>query len=721
MSTTETTPKFSDLGLAPVVAKAIEEVGYEAPSQIQAEAIPPLLQRRDLLGQAQTGTGKTAAFALPLLSNLDPELRHPQALILTPTRELAIQVAEAMQTYARHMPGFHVLPVYGGQSIDIQLRKLRRGVDVVVGTPGRIQDHLRRGTLKLDKLHTVVLDEADEMLRMGFVEEVENILSHTPDEKQVALFSATMPEVVKKVATKHLRDPVEIKIQAKTATVETVAQSYWRVSGMHKLDALTRILEVEDFDAMLIFVRTKVTTVELAEKLEARGFACGALNGDMNQALRERTIERLKNGKLDIVVATDVAARGLDVDRISHVLNFDIPYDVEAYVHRIGRTGRAGRAGKAILFVSPRERRMLHTIERVTRQTIEPMRLPSRQDVADRRVNQFKQLITDTLEEQDLDFYDEIVATYRRENDLELERVAAALAYLAQRDRPLVMPKHGRQDDRPRPTPKPRPVHGQTRPTVSDRSRKRDEGHRGEAQREERPRSERPRSERPRPERTQRRPELDGVKMERYRIEVGHEHGVQPGNIVGAIAGEGDLDGHHIGHIKIHDQFSLVELPEGMPFETFQHLQNVYICGQKIRIRLDTGPGGGSDQRSEKPRAHRGKKPGVRSQRRPASAEKRTGPVDKRTGDDRKARDRKTSDHVETRERGKPGDREKPVGPGKRSGTKPKKMRTKQAILKRKAKKMRKKAEAKNAAAKNAAAKNAEKNAEKKGPVKDNA
>ena len=367
-------PSFADLGLATPILKAVADSGYETPSPIQAESIPPLLAGHDVIGMAQTGTGKTAAFALPLLSRLDPTLRTPQILVLTPTRELAIQVAEAMQSYARHLPNFHVLPIYGGQAMQIQLRQLRRGAQVIVGTPGRIQDHLRRKSLELDQLRAVVLDEADEMLRMGFIDDVEQILEHTPTDRQVALFSATMPAPIRKIAGKHLRQPVEIRIQTKTATVKATRQRYWLVEGTHKLDALTRILEVEETDALIIFVRTKNATTELAEKLGARGFEATALNGDLNQAQREKTVERLKRGELDIVVATDVAARGLDVARVSHVINYDIPYDPESYVHRIGRTGRAGRTGDAILFVAHREKRMLRTIERATGQTIEPMR-----------------------------------------------------------------------------------------------------------------------------------------------------------------------------------------------------------------------------------------------------------------------------------------------------------------------------------------------------------
>ncbi len=581
---TDSVTGFAQLALAAPLLKVIDEIGYEAPSPIQAEAIPPLLEGRDLLGQAQTGTGKTAAFALPLLSRLDLSLLQPQILVLTPTRELAIQVAEAMQTYARHLKGFHILPVYGGQSMELQLRPLRRGVHAVVGTPGRIQDHLRRGTLKLDHLQALVLDEADEMLRMGFIDDVETILEQTPKEKQVALFSATMPDAIQKVARRYLRDPVEIRIKARTSTVEAITQRYWQVTGTHKLDALTRILEVEDFDAMIIFVRTKTATVELSEKLEARGFSCAALNGDMNQALRERTVDRLKKGSLDIVVATDVAARGLDVERISHVLNFDIPYDTEAYVHRIGRTGRAGRKGEAILFVAPREKRMLRAIENATRQPITPMQLPTHEDIAGRRVAQFKQTITDAIESQELGFFEEVIASYQQEHNTALSEIAAALAYLQQVERPLVPPKVKERapDDRSSARfeqDRGRPDHKRSRPEAAPRG------------------FERPRSDSVRP------PEAG---MQRYRIEVGREHGVQPKNIVGAIANEAELDSQHIGHIKLYDNYSTVDLPEGMPKEVFQHLQKVWVCGRQLFISAE-GAGGKPERRERdaKPRPPR--------------------------------------------------------------------------------------------------------------------
>jgi ATP-dependent RNA helicase DeaD len=547
---------FAQLGLAAPVLQAVAEVGYETPSPIQAESIPPLLAGRDLLGMAQTGTGKTAAFALPLLSRLDLAVTQPQILVLTPTRELAIQVAEALQTYARHLPGFHILPVYGGQGMDVQLRQLRRGVHVVVGTPGRIQDHLRRATLKLDQLQAVVLDEADEMLRMGFIDDVEQILEHTPAQKQVALFSATMPEAIKRVARNHLHEPVEIRIQAKTATVATINQRYWQVSGVHKLDALTRMLEVEDFDGIIIFVRTKNVTVELAEKLEARGYSAAALNGDMNQQLREKTIERLKRGSLDIVVATDVAARGLDVERISHVINYDIPYDTEAYVHRIGRTGRAGRKGEAILFVAPRETRMLRAIEKATGQKITAMQLPSREAITDRRVMAFKQILSDTLEAQDLTYFEELIEGYQAEHNVGLSEVAAALAYLVQRERPLLADKSVKEA-------KPEPV----------------------IEREEK----RPRRDklelREKPERSRKNKAPD-EEMVRYRIEVGRDHGVQPKNIVGAIANEAGIDSAYIGHIKIYDDYSTVDLPEGMPREVFNQLKKIWVSNRQLNISV---------------------------------------------------------------------------------------------------------------------------------------
>jgi len=561
---TEPTPvaSFEGLGLSEAVLAAVRAVGYETPSPIQQAAIPPLLEGRDLLGQAQTGTGKTAAFALPLLCRIDLKRAEPQLLVLTPTRELAIQVAEAMQKYARHLKGFHVLPIYGGAGMDFQLKQLRRGVHAVVGTPGRIQDHLRRKTLKLDKLQAVVIDEADEMLRMGFIEDVESILGEMPKQKQVALFSATLPDRIRKVVAHHLKDPVEVKIKSKTATVASVDQRFVEVRGFDKLEVLTRILEVEDFDAMLIFVRTRQATAELSEKLEARGLASAALSGEMTQALRERTIQQLKNGKLDIVVATDVAARGLDVERVTHVVNYDVPHDVEGYIHRIGRTGRAGRGGHAILFVMPRERRMLMEIERATRHRVEPMRLPSREDVVYRRSAQFKESITEVFSSQDLAFFEQLVASYAEEHGREPTAIAAALAYLAQKERPLVPP----------PAPESRREHFTERPPQRGDHRGRDPRPEAGPRHERRPRAER-----------------DDSDHVRYRIEVGREHGVQPGNIVGAIANEAGMDAVHIGRIEIFDNHSIVGLPGGMPRDIYERLRKAWVCGQQLSISVDSG------------------------------------------------------------------------------------------------------------------------------------
>ncbi len=587
MSTDSPIP-FDSLGLSEPIMQALADVGYESPSPIQQASIPPLLEGKDLLGQAQTGTGKTAAFALPLLSRIDLSRKTPQFLVLAPTRELAIQVAEAMQSYARHIKGFHVLPIYGGQPYDHQLRQLRRGVQVVVGTPGRVMDHIRRGTLKLDNLDALVLDEADEMLRMGFIDDVEWILEQTPQTRQIALFSATMPSIIRKVAQRHLNDPTEIKIAAKTSTATTIRQRYWQVSGLHKLDALTRILECESFDAMLVFVRTKIATVELAEKLEARGYASEALNGDIPQKQRERTVERFKAGRLDILVATDVAARGLDVERISHVINYDIPYDTESYVHRIGRTGRAGRTGDAILFVSPKERRLLRTIERATRQPIERMQMPSAGDINEKRMQRFKDRISDALAGDDLDLYYQIVSAVQQESDADPLDVAAAVARLLQGDEPLLLVDKPHKRERPERSERQR----DTRERDFDKPRQRE------------PRFEKPISAEPKPLK-----EFPEIEMVRYRIEVGYQHEVKPGNIVGAIANEADIESSYIGHIEIHDDFSTIDLPEGMPKEILQLLRKVRVCGQKLEIApFRIGGGAEKPPRKPKPNFKRGSK-----------------------------------------------------------------------------------------------------------------
>ncbi len=602
---------FADLGLSDAVLSALADVGYESPSPIQAAMIPHLMASKDVLGQAQTGTGKTAAFALPLLSKIDLNQRAPQVLVLAPTRELAIQVAEAFQKYASHLKGFHVVPIYGGQSYTPQLQSLRRGVHVVVGTPGRVMDHMKRGTLDLKALSYLVLDEADEMLNMGFLEDVEWILEQTPPTRNIALFSATMPPAVRRIAQTHLKSPAEVTIRGKTSTAANIRQRYWVVSGMHKLDALTRILEAETFDGMLIFTRTKQSTVELAEKLGARGYAAEALNGDIAQAQRERTVARLKSGQIDIVVATDVAARGLDVERIGHVVNFDIPYDSESYIHRIGRTGRAGRSGEAILFIAPRERNMLRVIERATRQPIEPMELPTIQDVNQQRVTRFMGRITTTLADDKISVFRSLIEEYERENNVPAVEIAAALAILAQGKTPLLLEdRHKGFDNRPSSEGRDRPPaekNTSERTARPPRDRDTSEARAPRAARADREASpprvsrekfvkptatseERPsaaaeeRSFTPPSDRKKaRRPDSD-AEMETYRIEVGHVHGVKPGNIVGAIANEANIEGQHIGRVDIREDHSFVDLPPGMPKETFRDLQKVRVQGQMLQI-----------------------------------------------------------------------------------------------------------------------------------------
>ena len=677
-------PPFRDLGLADALLQTLAEVGYETPTPIQAATIPRLLEGHDVLGQAQTGTGKTAAFALPILSRLDLSKTKPQALVLAPTRELAIQVAEAFQRYAAKLPGFHVLPIYGGQSYGPQLSGLKRGTHVVVGTPGRVIDHLNRGSLDLSQLTTLVLDEADEMLRMGFIDDVEAVLKKTPPTRQVALFSATMPTQIRRIAQTYLRDPIEIAIKNKTTTAPNIRHRYWYVSGVQKLDALTRILEAEPFDAMLVFMRTKQATEELAQKLQARGFSAGAINGDIVQAQRERTIQQLKDGKIDILVATDVAARGLDVDRISHVLNFDIPHDTEGYVHRVGRTGRAGRSGEAILFVTPREKRLLQSIERATRQPIAEMQLPSVDAVNDQRVNKFKQRIADTLAAGELGVFQQMIEQYEREQNVPAVEIAAALAKLVQGAEPFLLkpptrdasrrdenrpfdrddrnrrnaPAHPQGDYPPRqqggfPSRPSREAGGDRNdhPGRTDASKssfrrkpafsafpaqtqtlgpgfRRDDGlvvspdssglvvspdssglvvstdssglvvspdrdrqvvssDRQRARTETRPPRSHHGEER---DHATRRPRRDDrahapeAGFETFRIEVGHDHGVQPGNIVGAVANEAGLDSKNIGRVDIQGDHSLIDLPENMPQEIFKHLKKVWVSGQQLRI-----------------------------------------------------------------------------------------------------------------------------------------
>jgi ATP-dependent RNA helicase DeaD len=579
-------PTFSDLGLPAPLLAALNEVGYETPSPIQARTIPLLLAGRDVLGQAQTGTGKTAAFALPILARIDLAERAPQALVLTPTRELAIQVAEAFQKYAARLRDFHVLPIYGGQHYVPQLQALRRGPQVVVGTPGRIIDHMERGTLALDRLRHVVLDEADEMLRMGFIESVEKILERTPAGRQIALFSATMPAPIKRIAQTYLQSPAEITVRGKTSTVANTRQRYWLASGgVSKLDALTRILEAERFDAMIIFVRTKQETADLAGRLEARGFNDAPLSGDVDQKARERTVHRLKGGELDIIVATDVAARGLDVDRISHVVNYDVPYDTESYVHRIGRTGRAGRSGEAILFVMPRERHMLRIIERATRQSIAPMELPSADAVNEQRLAKLADHVTALLNNPELGAtlqrYRAMLDAYQRAQGRTPNDVAAALAYIAQDEVPFMV----------EPAPPPPPRDDVRERGAKGGPRRETPGARARAA---------PAAGADRAASRPRRPPEAG--METFRLEVGHEHQVKPGNIVGAIANEAGIASRHIGRIDIYDGYSLVDLPVGMPEQILRKLRQTWVAGRPLRRSKHAGEAA-APSRSERPRA----------------------------------------------------------------------------------------------------------------------
>jgi ATP-dependent RNA helicase DeaD len=573
---------FADLGLGDAVLKALKDVGYETPSPIQAATIPPLLEGRDVVGLAQTGTGKTAAFALPILSRLDLKQKKPQALVLAPTRELALQVCEAFEKYAAHLRGVHVLPVYGGQGYGVQLSALRRGVHIVVGTPGRIMDHLEKGTLDLTELRFLVLDEADEMLNMGFAEDVETILADTPADKNVALFSATMPAQIRRISKKYLNDPTEITVKSKTTTSANTTQRYLTVSYPQKVDALTRILEVENFEGMIVFVRTKNETETLAEKLRARGFSAMAINGDVAQVQRERTVNQLKSGKLDILVATDVAARGLDVDRISHVVNYDIPTDTESYVHRIGRTGRAGRSGDAISFVTPRERYLLKAIEKATRQPLTQMQLPSVEDVNVTRLARFDDAITEALTAKNVGFFRDVVEHYVKNNDVPEIDVAAALAVVLQGKTPLLL--------------EPEPE----RPVRKEREYSDDRG--AKPRKEFKDRGDRP-ARKPRGR--------TDVPMATYRIAVGKRHKVEPRQIVGAIANEGGLSRQDFGHIDIRGDHSLVELPADLPGDAWSKLSGTRISGKLIELSVDNGGSGargprdGDDARGRKPR-HKG-------------------------------------------------------------------------------------------------------------------
>ena len=566
MAEFETT--FADLGLKAPILEALNDLGYEKPSPIQAECIPHLLGGRDVLGMAQTGSGKTAAFSLPLLNNLDPELKAPQILVLAPTRELAVQVAEAMTDFSKHMRGVNVVALYGGQRYDVQLRALRQGPQIVVGTPGRLLDHLKRGTLDLSKLSGLVLDEADEMLRMGFIEDVETIMAQIPEGHQTALFSATMPEAIRRITRRFMKEPQEVRIQSSVTTRPDISQSYWTVWGMRKNEALVRFLEAEDFDAAIIFVRTKNATLEVAEALERSGYSSAALNGDMNQSLREQTLERLKDGRLDILIATDVAARGLDVERISLVVNYDIPMDSESYVHRIGRTGRAGRAGRALLFVENRERRLLRNIERTMKLTIPEADLPNAELLGKRRLEKFAAKVQQQLESSDLDQYRALLSQIQpvaEGEELDMETLAAALLKMAQGERSLIVPPDAPM--RPKREFRDRDDRFERRGDRNDRGPRGDRPERGG---EDRPRRER----------------RDAGDMELYRIEVGRDDGVEVRHIVGAIANEGDISSRYIGNIKLFASHSTIELPKGMPGEVLQHFTRTRILNKPMNMQL---------------------------------------------------------------------------------------------------------------------------------------
>ncbi|MBU9830228.1 MULTISPECIES: DEAD/DEAH family ATP-dependent RNA helicase [Rahnella] len=565
--TTELETSFADLGLSAPIISALTDLGYEKPSPIQAECIPHLLSGRDVLGMAQTGSGKTAAFSLPLLHNIDASLKAPQILVLAPTRELAVQVAEAMTDFSKHMHGVNVVALYGGQRYDVQLRALRQGPQVVVGTPGRLLDHLKRGTLNLSNLSGLVLDEADEMLRMGFIEDVETIMAQIPAEHQTALFSATMPEAIRRITRRFMKDPQEVRIQSSVTTRPDISQSYWTVHGLRKNEALVRFLEAEDFDAAIIFVRTKSATLEVAEALERSGYSSAALNGDMNQALREQTLERLKDGRLDILIATDVAARGLDVERISLVVNYDIPMDSESYVHRIGRTGRAGRAGRALLFVENRERRLLRNIERTMKLTIPEVEIPTADVLGERRLAKFAAKVQQQLESSDLDQYRALLAKLQPAEELDIETLAAALLKMAQGERPLIVAAD--------------PIF-KSRPPRREFEERGDRGDRGD-------RRDRPARSNDRPARdgdSPRRERRDAGEMELYRIEVGRDDGVEVRHIVGAIANEGDISSRYIGNIKLFGTHSTIELPKGMPGEILSHFTRTRILNKPMNMQL---------------------------------------------------------------------------------------------------------------------------------------
>ena len=582
---------FADLGLSAPILEALNTLGYEAPTPIQARTIPLVLAGRDLIGQAQTGTGKTAAFALPILEKIDPSKKQTQALILTPTRELAMQVADAIHSYSAKLGTIHVLPVYGGAPIMPQLKRLERGVHVVVGTPGRLIDHLDRGSLNLSNVRILVLDEADEMLKMGFAEEVDKILASLPTERQVALFSATMPEEVLRIAKRHLRDPERIEIEHHNVSVPGIEQRFLNVSEGQKLEVLTQILELQPAEAVLIFRRTKTGSAELAEKLEGRGFSAVAMHGDMTQPLRESVIRRLRAGQVEIVVATDVAARGLDVEQIEHVINYDVPYDVEAYVHRIGRTGRAGRKGLATLFITPRERRMMREIERYTGTQIKPMKMPTRADIAAKRISVFKETVRKTIQEGDLDMYVELVGQLVEEGPFDIADVAAAAARIANGSRSLVRAREEESAtaDETRPAREARPPRDFA---AAEGAPSDDSG------------------------------AID--KTVTLSMAVGRQDGIRPADVVGSIANEADIPGRDIGPIDIQDDVTYVGVPERFVERVLEKVGRKKFRGKAINMKIAPK---GAEARAARPRS------GYEDRPRPSRYEDRPKPAARRPYD----------------------------------------------------------------------------------------
>ena len=566
MTDTSSSPMaFSSLGLPPFLLDSLNVLGYEEATPIQAKTIPALMADRDVVGIAQTGTGKTAAFALPALAKLDYKRRNPQVLVLCPTRELSMQVADAFRSYAKSSNGCRVVALCGGNDMRQQLRSLKEGVHIVVATPGRLLDHLKRGSADFSEIKSVILDEADEMLRMGFIDDVDEILAQTPKGRRVALFSATMPQRIREIASEHLQDPVEVAITSAATTNANIQQCYWLVKGTNKLDALTRFLGVEDTQGVIVFVRTRESTSAIADQLRQRGFNASPLNGDIDQKTRFKTVEQLKDGRLDIVVATDVAARGLDVERITHVINYDIPFDRESYVHRIGRTGRAGREGKAILFAAPRERRMLHNIERMTKQKIKQIDLPSFEDIdakaRERMIGQLRSGLEAQHHPRANDAIEQLINEGNTHRDIALALATMIIDGTEPPKETRVTKKPlGENTERPKKSREPLPLRDK-------RGKERELPLTYTAKELGRARS---------------LDEHPDVVMERFWLGIGRKQGVKAREIVGAIANEAGIEGQFIGSINIFEHYSTIDLPEGMPKPILKHLKKTRVKGTNL-------------------------------------------------------------------------------------------------------------------------------------------